>query len=162
MKASRLCTTTCPARSRSAVRACSPRTGTSRRATRDTFVGDWFRTGDVAVITDGSYRILGRASTDIIKSGGEKISALEVEDVLRTHPQVVDCAVVGVPDAEWGERVCAAIVARDTADELGDLRAWAKERIAAYKAPRQFVVVDDLPRNAMGKVTKRELVHLFE
>ena len=80
-------------------------------ATTDAFTGDWFRTGDVAVDDDGSYRILGRASVDIIKSGGEKISALEVEDVLREHPSIVDCAVVGVPDDEWGERVCAVVVA---------------------------------------------------
>jgi malonyl-CoA/methylmalonyl-CoA synthetase len=130
-------------------------------ATRDAFARDWFRTGDVAVDDDGSYRILGRSSVDIIKSGGEKISALEVEDVLREHPHVVDCAVVGVADDEWGERVCAVVVA-PSSDGLGDLRAWAKQRLAAYKVPRQYVVVDELPRNAMGKVTKPELVELFD
>jgi malonyl-CoA/methylmalonyl-CoA synthetase len=129
-------------------------------ATREAFAGDWFRTGDVAVDDDGSYRILGRASVDIIKSGGEKISALEIEDVLREHPQVVDCAVVGVPDDDWGERVCAVVVAPSD-DAIADLRDWAKQRIAAYKVPRQYLVVDDLPRNAMGKVTKPELVGLF-
>jgi malonyl-CoA/methylmalonyl-CoA synthetase len=129
-------------------------------ATRDAFVDGWFRTGDVAVDDNGSYRILGRASVDIIKSGGEKISALEVEDVLREHPHIVDCAVVGVADDEWGERVCAVVVA-PSSEVVGDLRAWAKERIAAYKVPRQFVVVDELPRNAMGKVVKPELASLF-
>jgi malonyl-CoA/methylmalonyl-CoA synthetase len=112
------------------------------------------------VVEDGSYRILGRASVDIIKSGGEKVSALEIEDVLREHPAVADCAVIGVADDKWGERVCAAVVAT-SADELGDLRRWAKERIAPYKVPRQIVVVDELPRNAMGKVTKPELSALF-
>jgi malonyl-CoA/methylmalonyl-CoA synthetase len=130
-------------------------------ATRETFSGDWFRTGDIAVDDEGSYRILGRASVDIIKSGGEKISALEVEDVLRQHPDVVDCAVVGVPDDEWGERVCAVVVVGSSA-EPGDLRAWMKEQIAAYKVPRQFLVVDELPRNAMGKVVKPEVAKLFE
>jgi malonyl-CoA/methylmalonyl-CoA synthetase len=129
-------------------------------ATRDAFAGEWFRTGDVAVVEDGSYRILGRASVDIIKTGGEKISALEVEDALREHPAIVDCAVVGVPDDEWGERVCAVVVATSPGD-LGDVRAWAKERIAPYKVPRELVVVDELPRNAMGKVTKPALVTLF-
>jgi malonyl-CoA/methylmalonyl-CoA synthetase len=130
-------------------------------ATREAFVDGWFRTGDVAVVDDGSYRILGRASVDIIKSGGEKISALEVEDVLREHPLVDDCAVVGVPDDEWGERVCAAIVMASPREELGDLRAWAKERLAAYKVPRQIVILEELPRNAMGKVTKPDLVTRF-
>jgi malonyl-CoA/methylmalonyl-CoA synthetase len=129
-------------------------------ATRDAFASDWFRTGDVAVLDAGSYRILGRASVDIIKTGGEKVSALEVEDVLREHPAIADCAVIGVPDDEWGERVCAAVVVASDAD-IGDLRAWAKERIAPYKVPREVVVVDDLPRNAMGKVTKPDVVKLF-
>jgi malonyl-CoA/methylmalonyl-CoA synthetase len=131
-------------------------------ATRDAFANGWFRTGDVAVVEDGNYRMLGRASVDIIKSGGEKISALEVEDVLREHPLVDDCAVIGLPDDEWGERVCAAVVLVGSRDELGDLRAWAKERLAAYKVPRQIVIVDDLPRNAMGKVVKRLVVPWFD
>lgn len=129
-------------------------------ATRDAFVGEWFRTGDVAVVDDGSYRILGRASVDIIKSGGEKVSALEIEDVLREHPAIVDCAVVGVADDEWGERVCAAIVVAPDR-ELGDVRAWAKQRLAPYKVPRQVLVVDHLPRNAMGKVTKPDVAAQF-
>jgi malonyl-CoA/methylmalonyl-CoA synthetase len=129
-------------------------------ATRDAFADAWFCTGDVAVVDEGSHRILGRASVDIIKSGGEKVSALEIEDVLRAHPAVADCAVVGVPDDEWGERVCVAVVVHDGAD-VDDLRAWAKARLAPYKVPREVVVVDDLPRNAMGKVTKPEVARLF-
>lgn len=129
-------------------------------ATRDAFVDGWFRTGDVAVVDDGSHRILGRASVDMIKTGGELVSALEVEAVLREHPAVVDCAVVGVADGQWGERVCAAVVTTD-ARALGDLRAWAKERLAPYKAPRDVLVVDDLPRNAMGKVVKHAIAERF-
>jgi malonyl-CoA/methylmalonyl-CoA synthetase len=129
-------------------------------ATRDAFADGWFCTGDVAVIEDGSYRILGRESVDIIKTGGEKVSALEIEDALREHPAIVDCAVVGVRDDEWGERVCVAVVVASP-DALGDLRAWAKERVAPYKVPRQVLVVDELPRNAMGKVTKPEVAKLF-
>ena len=82
--------------------------------TADAFVGGWFRTGDVAVHDDVGYRLLGRSSVDIIKTGGEKVSALEIEDVYRTHPDIADCAVVGVPDAEWGERVAMAYVATST------------------------------------------------
>src|SRR5204863_2233400 len=78
-------------------------------ATRDAFRDGWFRTGDVAVSEHGAYRMLGRSSVDIIKTGGYKVSALEVEEVLRTHPAIAECAVVGVDDPEWGERICAAV-----------------------------------------------------
>src|SRR5207244_7056901 len=78
-------------------------------ATAAAFRDGWFRTGDVAVVEDGAYRILGRSSVDIIKTGGYKVSALEVEEGLRTHPAIADCAVVGVGDPEWGERIWAAV-----------------------------------------------------
>jgi malonyl-CoA/methylmalonyl-CoA synthetase len=130
--------------------------------TRASFVDGWFRTGDVAARDAAGYRILGRSSVDIIKSGGEKISALEIEEVFRTHPDVVDCAVVGVPDPEWGERVCAAVVVEPGRDATGDaLRGWAKELLAVYKVPSRYVFVDELPRNAMGKVTKPRVSELF-
>lgn len=123
--------------------------------TRDAFDNGWFRTGDVAVIEDGSYRLLGRRSVDIIKTGGFKISALEVEEVLREHPAVADCAVVGEADDEWGERVAALIELRPGAAlELEDLQAWIKPRLAPYKVPRALRC-GPLPRNAMGKVIKR-------
>lgn len=124
---------------------------------------DWFRTGDRALVDDGYWRILGRNSTDILKTGGEKISALEIEDVLRTHDAVQDCAVVGVPDPAWGDRVCAAVVLRDGATvEPEELRAFARSRLAPYKVPKNFALVDDLPRNAMGKVTKLQVGSLFD
>jgi malonyl-CoA/methylmalonyl-CoA synthetase len=123
----------------------------------------WFRTGDLAVVERGAWRILGRSSVDILKTGGEKISALEIEDVLRTHADVADCAVVGVSDAVWGERVCAAVVRRPHADlSEADLRAYAKTRLAPYKVPKQFLLVPELPRNPMGKVTKPAVRALFE
>ena len=123
----------------------------------------WFRTGDVAVIERGAYRILGRSSVDILKTGGEKISALEIEDVLRSHEAVADCAVVGVADPEWGERVCAAVVRRPASEvSEADLRIFAKSRLAPYKVPKQFLLVAELPRNPMGKVTKPAVRELFE
>lgn len=132
-------------------------------ATRAAFHDGWFRTGDEAVVEDGYFRILGRQSVDIIKSGGYKISALEIEAVLREHERIAECAVVGLPDPEWGERVAAAVVtAGDEALELETLRAWAKERLAPYKIPRALIVTADLPRNAMGKVVKPEIRTLFE
>jgi len=123
----------------------------------------WFRTGDQAVVEDGAHRILGRRSVDILKTGGEKISALEVEDVLRSHPAVRDCAVVGVPDPAWGDRVCAAVVLEQECTVGGDeLRQFAKDRLAPYKVPKDFLLVDDLPRNVMGKVTKPAVSELFD
>jgi len=132
--------------------------------TRAAFADEgWFNTGDQAVLEDESYRILGRLSVDMLKTGGEKISALEIEDVLRSCPGVMDCAVVGVPDEHWGDRVCAAVVADPTHElETGALRSFVKDRLAPYKVPKEILLVSALPRNAMGKVTKptvRELFH---
>jgi malonyl-CoA/methylmalonyl-CoA synthetase len=136
-------------------------------ATAAAFVDGWFRTGDVAVHDPDGYRLLGRSSVDIIKTGGEKVSALEIEEVYRTHPAVADCAVVGVADPDWGERVCMALVVRPgfatgLAVDPDELRAWGKERIATYKVPSRYAVVDDLPRNALGKVVKRQVTPLFD
>ncbi|MDX1623541.1 MAG: acyl-CoA synthetase [Gemmatimonadota bacterium] len=131
--------------------------------TAEAFDGEWFRTGDQGVVEDGYWRILGRRSVDILKSGGEKVSALEVEDVLRTHPAVDECAVVGVADPEWGERVCAAVVPADGAGiALDEIEAWTKERLAPHKVPRRWAAVDRLPRNAMGKVSKPTIAEMFE
>lgn len=131
-------------------------------ATAQAFRDGWFRTGDVAVVEDGYYRILGRRSVDIIKTGGYKVSALEIEEVLRTHPDVAECAVVGVEDVDWGERVCAAVEARAGSDlTLPALQEWAREHLAPYKLPRDLRTVESLPRNAMGKVVKPEVAKLF-
>lgn len=131
-------------------------------ATREAFRDGWFRTGDVAVNEDGAYRLLGRKSVDIIKSGGEKISALEIEEVVRLHPSIADCAAVGIADEMWDERVCVAVelVAGATLS-LDDLRGWARERLAPAKMPTDLRVVASLPRNAMGKVVKPHVVALF-
>lgn len=131
-------------------------------ATASEFVDGWFKTGDVAVLEDGAYRILGRSSVDIIKTGGYKVSALEVEDVLREHPDIAECAVVAMEDLEWGERVCAALVlARQGALTLEQLRDWSRERLAPYKMPSRMIELGELPRNAMGKVVKPDLSKLF-
>jgi malonyl-CoA/methylmalonyl-CoA synthetase len=133
------------------------------QATQDAFRDGWFRTGDVAVLENGRYRILGRMSIDILKTGGHKVSALEVEEQLREHPAIVECAVVGVPDSEWGERVAAAVVLREGESlDLESMRSWAKERLASHKIPSRLLIVDALPRNAMSKVTKPAIVDLFK
>jgi malonyl-CoA/methylmalonyl-CoA synthetase len=131
-------------------------------ATQKTFTVDgWFKTGDVAVVEKGYYRILGRDSIDIIKSGGYKISALEIEEILRTHAAIEDCSVVGIPNEEWGELVAAAIILNDQNLDLKVLNTWIREKMPAYKTPRQYKIVEELPRNAMGKVTKNDLKKLF-
>jgi malonyl-CoA/methylmalonyl-CoA synthetase len=131
-------------------------------ATENTFTEDgWFKTGDVAVLNDGYYKILGRSSIDIIKSGGYKISALEIEEVLRTHPNINDCSVVGIDDEEWGELVVAAIISNDINLDTNALNKWIREKMPSYKVPRKYKLVNDLPRNAMGKVTKNDLKKLF-
>ena len=130
--------------------------------TRCAFRDGWFRTGDMAVLEQGSYRMLGRTSVDIIKTGGYKVSALEIEEVLRTHPAIAECAVVGVTDPEWGEKVSAAVELRPMmALSLEELQRWAKAQLAPYKVPRALEVVKILPRNAMGKVVKPEVAALF-
>ncbi|MGH7539468.1 MAG: acyl-CoA synthetase, partial [Gemmatimonadota bacterium] len=145
------------------------------------FEDGWFKTGDEAVLERGYYRILGRRSVDILKSGGYKISAIEIEEILRAHPGVRDCAVVGLPDEEWGERIAAAVVTEPGAWFVPDLvpaglegaleRArlaaavldpWLRDRLAGYKVPREWVCLDELPRNAMGKVRKAAVREMFE
>ncbi|KAJ1334948.1 malonyl-CoA/methylmalonyl-CoA synthetase [Microdochium nivale] len=154
-------------------------------ATAKEFTADgWFKTGDIAArrsvagaglgrsgswAQGPAYFIQGRRSVDIIKTGGEKVSALEIERELLALPQVDECAVVGLPSQAWGQKVAAVIVTtqQDGGDSsasrgeqltLRDLRAALKSRIVAYKIPQDMELVDTLPRNAMGKVNKKELI----
>ena len=132
-------------------------------STAESFTKDgFFKTGDIATMDEvGGYRILGRNSVDIIKSGGYKISALEIEEVLRTYPGIDDCCVVGVENDEWGELVSAAIVCKDDFDTKA-LNAWMRKQMPAYKTPRAYHRLAELPRNAMGKVTKKDVVNLIK
>jgi malonyl-CoA/methylmalonyl-CoA synthetase len=117
----------------------------------------WFRTGDTAVVEEGRYRILGRSSVDILKSGGEKVSALEIEDVLLRHEAISEAAVVGIEDPEWGQRVVAVVVTRQTVD-AEELKQWARGILAPHKVPKDFHFTDALPRNPLGKTLKPEVV----
>ncbi|XP_019260109.1 PREDICTED: malonate--CoA ligase-like isoform X2 [Nicotiana attenuata] len=138
--------------------------------TNQSFTDDgFFRTGDaVTVDEDGCYIILGRTNADIMKVGGYKFSALEIEAILLEHPAISECCVLGLPDKEYGEVVCAIFVPYTElkgrreeelkpALRLQELSDWAKERLAPYKIPRRLLVWYSLPRNAMGKVNKEEL-----
>ena len=138
-------------------------------ATRAAFASGFFKTGDTARWTpDGFVEILGRTSVDIIKSGGYKLSAIEIEEQLRAHPWVNDVAVLGVPDDTWGERVVAVALpsaeARLELDQRGpvelaeELRAWLKQRMAGYQVPKHIEWWTELPRNTLGKVQKPELL----
>jgi malonyl-CoA/methylmalonyl-CoA synthetase len=127
-------------------------------ATAEAFTGDgWFRTGDTAVVDDGRYRILGRSSVDILKSGGEKISALEIEEVLLRHDAVAEAAVVGIDDEEWGQRVVAVLVATAPV-EAAELKEWCRAHLAAHKVPKAYLFTDSIPRNPLGKTVKPEVV----
>lgn len=139
-------------------------------ATAASFDGDWFSTGDVATLdADGYHRIVGRRSVDIIKSGGFKISAREIEDAIRDLDGVEDVAVVGIPDETWGERIVCAVVlegrARGTLADPAALLDYVDEgvasRLADFKKPRAAVALEALPRNALGKVQKHRVKALF-
>jgi len=109
----------------------------------------------------GIHRIMGRTSVDIIKSGGYKLSALEIESTLLQHPAIKECAVVGKPDETWGEKVTAVCVLSGDLT-IKELREWGKERMASYKVPQELVVVESLPRNQMGKLEKKKVVESFK
>lgn len=121
----------------------------------------WFITGDVATIgADGFHRIVGRASIDIIKSGGFKVGAGEVETVLSDHPGVTEVAVVGMPDDDLGQRIVAFVVpvgGMPTDGLVSSIDGFVADRLTAHKRPREVRIVDELPRNAMGKVMKARL-----
>ncbi|CCH35092.1 acyl-CoA synthetase [Actinosynnema sp. NPDC047251] len=127
-------------------------------ATREAFADGWFRTGDLAVVEpDGALRIVGRRATDLIKSGGYKIGAGEVENALLEHPGVAEVAVTGEPDEDLGERVVAWVVPTATPATERDLADHVARLLTPHKRPRVVRFLDALPRNDMGKVLKREL-----
>jgi len=153
-------------------------------ATAKEFTSDhWFKTGDIAVRREcppgageglsgewakgPAYYILGRQSADIIKTGGEKVSALEIEREILSLPEVSECAVVGLPSETWGQKVAAVIVLSEAGKTAGkggkpwgsmDMRRALKGRLVAYKIPQDLMIVESLVRNAMGKINKKGLV----
>ena len=131
-------------------------------ANASAFVDGWYRTGDAAYVDADGYLYLFDRVKDMIVSGGENIYPAEVENALHHHPAVRDCAVIGVPDARWGEAVKAIVVLKQGAvpDEAG-LIAFAREHIAGFKCPKSVDFVSELPRNPSGKVLKKELRKLY-
>ncbi|WP_445527696.1 acyl-CoA synthetase [Streptomyces cyslabdanicus] len=128
--------------------------------TAEAFREGWFRSGDLAVRdSDGYYTVVDRVK-DVINSGGVLVASRQVEDVLYTHPRVAEAAVVGLPDERWIEAVTAFVVHRGDVTEAA-LIAHAREKLASFKAPKRVIFMDELPRNASGKILKRELRDRF-
>lgn len=131
---------------------------------RDFTKDGWFKTGDTASfnINKKVFKLLGRTSVDIIKTGGFKVSALEIETHLLGHPDITDVTVLGVDDFTWGQRVAALVVVKPNAEmDLESLRSYSRQKMAEYAIPTIVKIVDKIPKNAMGKVGKPELVKQF-
>ena len=126
-------------------------------ATRDALRGGWIYTGDLGYQDKDGYIYLSGRAKDFIKRGGEMVSPEEVEQVLRSHPELDDAAVIGVPDVEWGEEVRAIVVGRADRVTQEQVIEFCRDKLAGFKRPRSVVFVEELPRNVMGKVLKRDL-----
>lgn len=116
----------------------------------------------MASYSNGKFRILGRTSVDIIKTGGYKVSALQVESAILEHPNVLDAAVVGIEDDSYGEIVSTVVVLKDkTSLTLKELKDEAGKKLAPYQLPKTMLIVDEMPRNAMGKLDKKVIKQKF-
>jgi acyl-CoA synthetase (AMP-forming)/AMP-acid ligase II len=122
--------------------------------------GNWFHTGDGGTIVDG-YLVISDRKKDVIITGGENVSSIEVEDAINLHPGVAEVAVIGVPDEKWGELVTALVVSRDPSLTAEDIIAHCREHLAGYKCPKRVEFSDGLPRTATGKVQKFKLREPF-
>jgi fatty-acyl-CoA synthase len=126
--------------------------------TAEAFRSGWFHSGDLGVMDEDGYITVVDRKKDVINTGGENVASREVEEVLFQHPAVSEAAVFGIPHPRWIEAVAAAVVPRNDRTLSGEeLTAFCRERLAGYKTPKYFVVVDALPKNASGKILKRDL-----
>jgi long-chain acyl-CoA synthetase len=127
--------------------------------TKDSFWEDgWLRSGDIGYMDEDGYVFIVDRLKDMIITGGENVYPREVEDVLYQAPAVEECAVIGLPDREWGERVIAFIVPRPGSTIVpDDLKNYVKARLSPFKVPKQYIVVKEMPKSPAGKILKREL-----
>jgi acyl-CoA synthetase (AMP-forming)/AMP-acid ligase II len=132
------------------------------KETRESFEDGWFRSGDLGKVDKDGYYYLTDRIKQIIITGGENVSAKEVETVINRVDKVVESAVVGIPDPQWGEKVVAAVVAEPGGELDPDtIKAFCKEHLHDWKCPKEILFIDDIPRNTMGKVLKHEVKKLF-
>ena len=132
------------------------------QATAAALANGWLHTGDLGRLDERGYLTLVDRSKDLIISGGSNIYPREVEEVLLLHPAIREVAVVGVPDPEWGESVVAVVVKKEGhVPDQQELDLFCLKHIARFKRPKRYVFVDELPKNATGKVLKRELRERF-
>lgn len=126
-------------------------------ATAEAFRNGWLHTGDMARQDDDGFYYMVDRKKDMIRTAGENVFAKEVEQIIVTHPSVAECAVIGLPDADYGEKVVAVIVSRDGTRDAAAIQDFVRKRIAGFKTPKMVVFLDQLPRNALGKIVKPEL-----
>ena len=128
-------------------------------ATKETFwEGGWLRSGDIGIFEEGNYFFIVDRLKDLIITGGENVYPREVEELLYTLPDVEECAVIGLPDKQWGERVAAVMVAKQGRTIAKDeVKAFLKSRLSPYKVPKEYIVVSELPKSPAGKILKREI-----
>jgi long-chain acyl-CoA synthetase len=131
--------------------------------TLSAFHGEWFRSGDIGLIGEGGHLYIVDRLKDMIITGGENVYPREIEELLYTRPEIQECAVIGLPDQEWGERVTAIITTRPGESlDTNELKLFLKSRLSAFKVPKEFRMVSDIPKSQAGKLLKRELKRQIE
>ena len=127
-------------------------------ANKKSFLGEWLTCEDVGYLDEEGYLHLVDRAKDMVVSGGENIASVEVENVLVTHPAIFECAVIGVPDDKWGERVHAVISLHEEGSVTPEeIMEWCRDKIAGFKRPRSVDIVDEIPKNPSGKTLKRKI-----
>ena len=126
------------------------------------FWDEWLRTGDIGYFAENGYLYISGRIKDMIITGGENVYPAEIENALSTREEVKECAVVGLPDEEYGERITAFIIPEENHRvDPAELKSFLKSRMAGYKVPKAFITVSDLPKSSTNKILKREIVRQY-